>query len=244
MGTIKNGNYVANFNKNGNTKVKAWVWNTTFGDEMHTVTYNGHTVSAWGTCKGYCAGCKNACYVRKSYLIYSSVKYSHICNTNALSIDPIGTENALVSQIERAKNKPKVIRIHASGEFNTYHEIDMFVRMAKLFPHITFYTYTKAFDLWDTWLECNELPKNFVLNVSVWHEYGIDFFMKWCKLENVKAYVYCDGYDYTKAGLGINVMCPAYNRNGKLDHHWTCGEKCKLCMTCHKNSKVIGCYDH
>lgn len=234
------------FSKSGNVKVgNMWVWNTLKGDETEHINYKGMQFDCVGTCGKMCAecGCKYACYVNKSYKIYPSVKYSHAINTIALRKDVYRVYNDLRNQIIRAKKKPEFIRIHASGEFENINEICMFNMLAFEFPEITFYTYSKNFVLWDEFLEDNAMANNFILNVSIWHESGIDFFKKWSFKDNVKAFAYDDGFDYTSAGLTINTHCTAYDEHGKMNHAVTC-DKCRKCMRTDGNCKVVACFDH
>ena len=84
------------------------------------------------------------------------------------------------------------------------------------------------------------MPSNMFINVSIWHENGIDTYNKWKHLDCIRAFVYDDGYDYGDK-LKINCYCPAYDKNGKLHHDLTC-DKCKICFQ--SKAKVCGCYNH
>lgn len=237
--------YQAKFIKDGNIKVgKMWIWNTLKGNELIHINFRGKTLDCVGTCGKLCeeCGCSSACYVNASYR-YPSVKYGHARNTIAMRESYSDTLQDLYTQLDKARNKPAFVRIHASGEFEDSREIDVFNSLAKAFPNVTFYTYSKNFPMWDQWLTNNELSSNFVLNVSVWHEFGIEFFNKWKHLPNVRAFVYDDGFDYSSAGLNLTCHCPAYKQDGKLIHDLTC-DKCGLCMLRGDKCKVVGCYAH
>lgn len=227
-------NYNARFIKKGNIKLGATIWtfSTLYGDGEYKTEFG--TVK--GTCGKYCQGCKNACYVRKSYR-YPSVIKSHAVNTIAL-MDILKAEKDLTEQIRRAKNKPQVIRIHQSGEMINRYEMAMWINIAREFPEITFYTYTKAFDIVEPFLL--DIPLNFYINVSVWHEYGIKEFNEMKAHPNIKAFIYMDGFNYTAHGLDVQTTCKAYE-GGKLNHEITC-DKCKKCFT--DAFKIIGCHEH
>ena len=119
----------------------------------------------------------------------------------------------------------------------------MWLETAKMFPETPFYVYTKAYNIVDDILsntKIEDLPNNFYINISIWHQNGIESYNKWKHLDAIRAFVYDDGYDYSKK-LKIDCYCPAYDENGKLNHKLTC-DKCKICFQ--KKAKVCGCYDH
>lgn len=240
--------YVARMTKNGNIKIgqTMWSWNKLAG--------NGTIAGCKGTCGKHCNGCYNAenprkspCYVFKSYNIYgwdhSSVVKGHIRNTNIMRNDINHAFNDIQLQLKRAKKKPSAVRIHASGELESAQELRKWIETATMFPNNPFYVYTKAYEILDKVLidfNNDTMPKNFFINVSIWHENGIDTYNKWKHLDCVRAFVYDDGYDYGDK-LKINCYCPAYDKNGKLHHDLTC-DKCKICFQ--SKTKVCGCYNH
>ena len=234
---------IAKFNKKGDTKIGAiWSFSTLMGNEPVHIDYNGVKCDVVGTCGGYCEGCKKSCYVRNSYR-YPSVKYGHAWNTLAIRDDIESAYNDLEGQLKRARNKPNAVRIHVSGEFESMQELNMWNKLAKAFPNITFYVYSKAYDIMDDYFTNNTLAANFIVNVSIWHEYGIMFFMKWRNLKNIRAFVYDDGYEYRKFGIYSDSRCPAYDSNGKAIDGVTC-QKCGLCMGRRENKKVTFCAAH
>lgn len=240
--------YTAKFVKNGNIKIgnTMWSWNKLAG--------KGEIAGCKGTCGEHCHGCyneedprKSPCYVFKSYNIYgwdhSSVVKGHVRNTKVMRENIEKAFNDIRLQLKRAKKKPSAVRIHAAGELETAHELRGWIETSKMTPDIPFYIYTKAYEVLDEVLSsmnANEMPKNFFINVSIWHENGIDIYNKWKHLDNIRAFVYDDGYDYSKL-LDINCYCPAYDKNGKLSHELTC-DRCKICFQ--KKAKVCGCYSH
>ncbi len=240
--------YTAKFVKNGNIKIgnTMWSWNKLAG--------NGIIAGCKGTCGEHCKGCYNAedpkkssCYVFKSYVQYgwdnSSVVKGHIRNTNIIRNDIDKAFNDIQLQLSRAKKKPSAVRIHASGELETAQELRKWIETAATAPNIPFYIYTKAYNILDEVLssmDINSIPQNFFINVSVWHDSGIEAYNKWKHLDCIRAFVYDDGYNYGEK-LKINCYCPAYDKNGKLSHELTC-DKCRICFQ--KKAKVCGCYSH
>lgn len=235
--------YQAKFNKGGNIKLGSiWSWSKLYGDGIYD--YKGEQIQ--GTCVGHCAGCSGSCYVRKSYR-YPFVILSHARNTKAFRDNLLSAFSDLDNQIVRAKNKPLAIRINQSGEIETAEEFCSWVCLASAHPEIDFYVYSKNFDVIVPWIEklenAGEMPDNFVVLVSVWHEYGISEYNRLKRFSCVKAFVYYDGFDYSKFGLTPDTWCYAYDSNGKMDHNITC-QKCRKCFKRWKNSKVIFCNDH
>lgn len=236
--------YECRFNKEGNIKIgNMWSFNKLAG--------SGIIAGCKGTCSKYCTGCyneedpkKSNCYVFNSYVRYgwdkSSVVKGHARNTNALRNDLKKAFEELHLQLKRAKKKPLAVRIHSSGELETTEELIAWLEEAKNFPEIPFYVYTKAYDILNEVLGKYKLPKNFYINISIWHEVGIECYNRWKHLKNVRAFVYKDNYIYPES-LKIMAMCPAYDKKGKMNHKYTC-DKCKICFS--NKAKICGCYDH
>lgn len=240
--------YIARMTKNGNIKIgqTMWSWNKLAG--------SGEIAGCKGTCGKHCNGCYNAdnprkspCYVFKSYNLYgwdqSSVVKGHVRNTNIMRSDIDHAFNDIRLQLKRARKKPSAVRIHASGELETAQELREWIETAIMSPDIPFYVYTKAYEILDEVLidfNNDTMPQNFFINISIWHENGIDAYNRWKHLNCVRAFVYDDGYNYGNK-LKIDCYCPAYDKNGKLHHDLTC-DKCKICFQ--PKAKVCGCYNH
>ena len=154
------------------------------------------------------------------------------------------------------KRRVKPIRIHASGEIESTEELMEWMRLSKKHEAWPFYIYTKAEDYVDealTRMAKEGYPSNFFINVSIWHEHGVDIYNKWKHLPFIRAYVYDDGWDYKSIGLELKKYCPAYQweektlKSGKisrkvvLKHDLTC-DKCKMCFS--EKNKVLGCLSH
>lgn len=239
--------YVVRFNKNGNTKVGGSIWT------FNKLAGRGILAGCRGTCGQYCSGCynvdnprKSPCYVFKSYVQWgwenSTVVKAHVRNTNAMREQELRSFLDLQAQIKRAKNKPSVIRLHSSGELETVSELHGWIKTALMFPSVKFYIYTKNYDVVNecfSGLNLNNIPTNFFINVSVWHDKGIECYNKWKHIPTIRAFVYCD--KEWKYPFAMDVMCPAYSKEGKLSHDIPC-EKCGLCFSSHH--KICGCWSH
>lgn len=239
----------AGFSKSGNIKLGEMVY--TFSKLPGNLTYIVNAANGSFVCKGscgeFCNGCGSLvkdekgiyklppCYVFKS-LRYESVVASQMRNTLAIRNGMNALFFKMYTQLRNAKRKPAIVRINQSGEIESKEEFIAWCNLAKQFPNIKFWLYSKAFQF----IDVSEMPKNMFLNVSVWHEYGISEYKIFsAKCENVNAFVYDDGFNYAAYDLRINTRCNAY-KGGKLNHSITC-EKCGKCF---KKSGVIACEDH
>ena len=231
----------AKWNKSGNTKVGGiWTWSTLFSNDYFYI--DKLCMEVKGTCGGHCLGCKEKCYVKKSYR-YPSVKLGHARNTVALRIDPDHVADLLIGQIKRAKKQPGGCRFNQSGEIENTAQALAFIKIANACPDKFFYIYTKAYDVIIPLLLDGIVPDNMTVLISVWHEYGLEAYGLVKHLNNVKAFVYDDGFDYASHGLVINTYCKAYGQDGKMNHEITC-DKCTKCFNRLASHKVIGCYEH
>lgn len=236
----------ATFNKSGNIKLgNTWNFSTVYGNELKSVFFNGAKYEAVGTCGKYCQGCKKDCYVKKSYR-YPSVVYSHIKNTLAMRLNPAAAFNDLGAAIENAKTKPEIIRINQSGELENITIFRGWCDLARKYPKIKFWLYSKAYDIIIPELLAGGVPENMTVLISVWHNFGLKEYKKVQHLNNVKAFVYDDGYNYKSQGVNIQTYCEAYKiKDGKmkLNHNITC-DKCRKCFNRSAGCKVIGSLPH
>lgn len=225
---------------NGNVKVgNMYTWNTLAGRSL--------IKGCMGTCGKYCTGCwnttdwkKSSCYVPKSYVQYKdAVLDPHIRNTKGMRSEMNEVFKQLDGQLSRARNT-KPVRIHSSGEIESAQELRKWFELAQKHPERQFYVYTKAYDILDQVLPTTDIPDNFYINISIWHQIGIPSYNKYKVKANVRAFVYDDKFDYSKY-FKIDCHCPAYDSSGKMDHTYTC-DKCKICFS--KFAKVCACYDH
>lgn len=244
--------------KNATNTAKFCNGNVKIGDLLSFNKLAGNTEfkGCMGSCKENAVGCwnttnwkKSPCYVAKSYVQYKDhILDCHIVNTLAMRTDPWGTVKILNDKLQKARKK-KNVRQHSSGEFESAEELKAWMWLAKKNPERKFYVYTKAYKIVDEVLSVTpqkDFPKNYFINISIWHEAGIECYNRWKKYPNVKAFVYDDeAFDYTKAGIKPDCYCPAYKKGlhdiVKLSHDVTC-DKCQLCFK--EIPKVIACWNH
>lgn len=240
----------AKFTKSGNIKLgtSTWVLSKLFGRFFyHIVDGDGDIVEISGSCGKFCEGCgqsvdgkRPACYVAKSYR-YPSVVQGHANNSLAFRLDLAGAFDRLRGQLRRARKLPGLVRINQSGELESAAEFLAWCELAAEFPAVNFFLYTKAFEYVEEAILSGQKPANLIVNVSIWHEYGVE---EWNRLKDcagVNAFVYDDGYDYAALSIYETARCHAYNEAGKLDHEITC-ERCGLCWR--RGGRVIFCKDH
>jgi hypothetical protein len=119
------------------------------------------------TCPG--AGvCKTYCFVNAGGYVQYSPPSTHMTrNLNFLLNDPEGWKSMLVSELEAIKaiaskkNIRVVIRWHDAGDFFSDAYKNLAFEVAKKFPDILFYAYTKVAAIFNS-----EHPDNFVFNFS------------------------------------------------------------------------------
>ena len=119
------------------------------------------------TCPG-AGACKVYCYAKKGgYVQYMPVNTSQTRQLNFLLNDPEGYKNMLANEIRTAveKNKKKgvktVIRWHDSGDFFSDDYLNLAYSVAKMFPDVDFYAYTKMASV-----AKGDKPVNFKMNFS------------------------------------------------------------------------------
>jgi len=119
------------------------------------------------TCPG--AGmCKVFCYARKGgYVQWKNSSLSQTRVVNYLLNDPEGFKNQLIAEISRQqiskgkKGRHVAIRWHDSGDFFSSEYLALAYDVAKQFPDIQFYAYTKMASV-----AGSEKPSNFIINFS------------------------------------------------------------------------------
>lgn len=225
-------------------------------------------VTLKGTCGEHCKGCFNpqnpkcsACYVAKSYVKYTernaddtigdiqknkcSVKLGHAYRTIAMMMFRKDLLLTLDKQLTKMQKKLDVVRINESGELTCYEDLALWCELGKRHPETTFYLYTKNYKVVRKALINNIVPNNVWINISIWHESGIEDYLEMQEHPQIRAFVLVDDEwtreKYYSKGIEITSMCGAYDVNGKMNHNVTC-DKCKKCFgAC---SKCTGCYEH
>jgi len=121
------------------------------------------------TCKN-CSGCMKYCYDIKAVMAYRNVLNARAKNT-ALFLE---CPEKYFDDIERAIEKRKAnksFRWHVSGDIPTVDYFDNMVRIARKYPEWKFWTYTKAYDIVNTWCALHgkgSIPGNLSVMFSEW----------------------------------------------------------------------------
>jgi hypothetical protein len=132
------------------------------------------------TCPG-AGACKVYCYAKKGgYVQYENAPISSTRLLNFLVNDPAGFKAMLEREISAAvkgagkKNADVAIRWHDSGDMFSSDYLDMAYDIARKFPTVKFYAYTKL-----AGVAQGEKPNNFLMNFSAGaakpQEKGVDF---------------------------------------------------------------------
>lgn len=249
----------ARWNYKGNIKVgNIATWSTLASDRVFVSEVYG---KVQGTCNPdvckHCGHCKNGkkrppCYVFKSYR-HTNVVDGHARNTLSIRNNPELAFRQLSESISRKRNPITAARFDQSGEIENAIQLAGMCMVAKDHPKTPFYLYTKRYDVVVPALLAGLVPKNLTVLISIWHEQGIEEYLKVAHLPNVKAFVYCDknsdqvnGWgveEYAAYGIIVQTFCKAYGLDGKMNHDITC-ELCKKCFNRSAKCKVIGTWDH
>lgn len=111
--------------------------------------------------------------------------------------------STIIKELSSLRKQPKHFRIHASGEFYNQPYVNNWYHIAKQFPNITFYAYTKRLKDFD-FSKLKSLPN--VIIIDSFHYGGLNY----GKLDKAPANA---------------VICP-HQRGSSVQ----CGVDCTLCM--------------
>ena len=136
-----------------------------------------------------CGSCKDACYNNQAYRQYPTKAIADLRTLYNLINAPLETVGTIA---QRTRNL-RVVRLNGSGEIHNKMVLDNYIKLAKLNPLTTYYTYTKNYKL----LEGKRLPKNLIINVSQFGNMNIDM-SKYSKNTNVFKTVTQLEFDTTK----------------------------------------------
>lgn len=92
-----------------------------------------------------CSDCRKKCYAKNQQTRYPAVYNSRLINT--LLIKEKTLFAYVLQQLERTTKR--IVRIHSSGDFFSQYEVDAWADIAKKFPNIRFYGYTKTRHIFD-----------------------------------------------------------------------------------------------
>ena len=150
--------------------------------------------------KDICGRTCPGCYSIKEQIRFPSVVEAR--NKRLESSKQKDFASTIISEINSLRTKPKFFRVHASGEFYSQSYIASWIAIAKSFPDITFYAYTKRLKDFD-FSTLSSLP-NFILINSLQFK-GLN-------------------YGPISQAPSSAFVCPSYQGAA-------CGESCTYCQT-------------
>ena len=181
-----------------------------------------------------CRDCKGFCYAIKSQRQYIAVLLKRSIMTFLAKYFLEWLENCIVNQIKRSRSI-RFIRIHSAGDFFSQAYINTWSRIAKQFPKIKLYYYTKIENILDV------TALNMNANVNMVSSILPDGEINFGKEEKIHALV----AKYAARGIEIHV-CPYHdpatgrketyiNKAGRKCTRTVfpeihCGKDCTFCM--------------
>ena len=219
----------------GNSKLGQgmYTFNTLPGDKPLSTKDKGQLTNVYGTCGGCCDGCEKFCYAVRDARRFHNTCIPSIGKNTVIMQNNLEDGFKQLSQ-EIVAKKVKVLRWHSSGEIISYDYLLKMVELAKEFPDVKCYVYTKRFAWVEQYLkEYGMFPDNFVCNISEWKDNT-----KGYNLAGLNRFVYDDGSDESTKKM---VHCPAVKKDGGRTSV-TC-DKCKRCFSGNKGL-VTAVYEH
>ena len=141
---------------------------------------------------------KIRCYATTAEALFRNIRESRWNNFELLKAAK--TTPGMVALIEtelKRRKAAKMVRIHQSGDFFNLAYFDAWLEVARRFPHLIFYGYTKALPFWAKRRDC--IPANMQLTAS---EGGThDHLIKLLKLRSAKVVF----SEQAAADLGLEI---------------------------------------
>ncbi len=168
--------------------------------------------------------CKKYCYARKAENCYPNVLPSRERNYR------VTKSNDFIKQVSKyiMQRKPKLFRIHESGDFYSQGYFDKWMQIAILCPDTKFLAYTQMYDL-----DVSPIPSNFILYYSIWDDSDLT------KVPPNSLYAFV--YDDTRKKLNydnflVDMVLPMVHKCVKEDTDIGC-EKCQWCFNSNQSVK-------
>jgi hypothetical protein len=108
---------------------------------------------------------KFRCFSASQEVLFPGVYNSRKENTEIVSRAGESVKTAAELFALNIPKKAELIRIHVGGDFKTLAYFDMWLRVAAMLPHISFYAYTKSLPIWVK--RINSIPANLQLTASL-----------------------------------------------------------------------------
>lgn len=155
--------------------ISAYHVHVSYGNKKIGKTLNFNTLAIFGGCGGMCGkcGCFKYCYAIKDAMRFPAVLRSRAINTVLSMLDRDRYFTEIAEQIERHKSY-KFVRFHVSGEIRDMDYLTHMVEIAKQFPERIFWTYTKQYEIVNSYCDKygkESIPSNFTIMFSEWDGY-------------------------------------------------------------------------
>lgn len=98
------------------------------------------------SCPGASTYCASICYARHGHYLFGSVQAKYAANMAAWREHPAELERELGAELD-ALAAGTVIRLHTSGDFMSVAYVRMWARLATSHPSLTFYAYTRSWNV-------------------------------------------------------------------------------------------------
>ena len=212
----------------GNKKVGKGIYciNLLSGDKPLSLNNGIQLTNISGTCQGCCESCKKDCYAIRNQKFRSTTENLKAWSENTLLAKEFPEQ--FFYEIQTFLNRSMIcaIRFHSFGEIPSFEYLLKMIELAENNPFVQFYTYTKRYEWIEQVLKSQDLPRNLVINVSVWHNnYNNPY--------NLPEFIYDD---HTDPSLENIPHCPAVNKDGH-ETGFTCAT-CKRCIFATKGQKT------
>ena len=115
---------------------------------------------------GNCDLCKRDCYALKAWRMYEKARAAWTRNAEAFRADPQKACEDIDTQLQSLDARgrlPKLFRIHTAGDFLSQEHVDAYIWLAKRWPQMRFFAFTKMHHL--NYRRC---PDNFAVLMSMW----------------------------------------------------------------------------
>lgn len=196
-----------------------------------------------GTCSGVdCSKCEKACYAMRAYRQYPAVTVNRAENTLQLREYPDKHFDDIREAI--IKNNITLVHYTESGEIENLLHFTRLCALAQKCPDVSFYLYTKNYNVLREFFSVWELPENITVLISTWDGQGEKEYQEFRDHPGIKCFAVKPSEDLQKQ---VQATCPAYkadaNGKAKLNKEMTCA-RCGLCTGKHPAVKVISCIEH
>jgi hypothetical protein len=104
--------------------------------------------------------CASFCYARNGTYNFRNVKSRHIENLEYVLYHPEEWYEQMLGEVSKPKMKGKYVRIHDAGDFFSKEYLELWLKIAREVPDVTFYCYTKEVAMFKEIVEPN-CPDNF-----------------------------------------------------------------------------------